>query len=131
MKTRLKLKPGSKGTKAMVEKYGDDLICVRYRYDEASRTRVKTVEIIVERKQLPPRENRIADEKLVPVQIAYGAIELGKMARLAGGKWDSDVKLWYIRYGNIKGTKLEKHILLDTETKRNDRQKHIILDTGI
>jgi hypothetical protein len=26
------------------------LICVRYRYDEESRTRVKTVEIIVEKK---------------------------------------------------------------------------------
>jgi len=50
--TRLKLKPGQKGTKALVEKYGDDLVCVRYRYDETSRTRIKTVELIVERKQL-------------------------------------------------------------------------------
>lgn len=47
MKSRLKLKPGQKGTKAMVEKYGDALVCVRYRYDEASRTRIKTMELIV------------------------------------------------------------------------------------
>ena len=51
---RLKLKPGQKGTKALVEKYGDDFVCVRYRYDEARRTRIKTVELILERKQLPP-----------------------------------------------------------------------------
>lgn len=30
MGTRLKLKPGQKGTKALVEKYGDALVCVRY-----------------------------------------------------------------------------------------------------
>lgn len=117
MITRLKLKPGQKGTKALVEKYGDDLVCVRYRYDEVSRTRLKTVEIIVERKQLPPVQPR-PDDEIVPVQIAYGAKELGKMARSAGGKWDSDVKLWYIRYGNIKGTGLEKHILLDAQSKQ-------------
>ena len=52
MVTRLKLKPGQKGTKALVEKYGDALVCVRYRYDETSRTRLKTVELIVERKEL-------------------------------------------------------------------------------
>jgi hypothetical protein len=116
--TRLKLKPGQKGTKALVEKYGDDFVCVRYRYDAASRTRIKTVEIVVERKQLPPSENnKIADDTLVPVQIAYGEKNLGKMARSAGGRWDADVKLWYIRYGNIKGTELEKHILLDANTK--------------
>lgn len=27
------LKPGMKGTKRLVEKYGDSLLCVRYRYD--------------------------------------------------------------------------------------------------
>jgi hypothetical protein len=32
--TRLKLKPDQKGTKLLVEKYGDSLLCVRYRYDE-------------------------------------------------------------------------------------------------
>lgn len=46
MKTRLKLKPGQKGTRKLVDIYGDALVCVRYRYDEESRARVKTVEII-------------------------------------------------------------------------------------
>lgn len=113
MITRLKLKPGQKGTKALHEKYGDDLVCVRYRYDEPSRTRIKTVEIIIERKQLPPSSKSKKAETLVPVQIAYGATKLGKMARDAGGTWDADVKLWFIKYGNIKDTELEKHIILD------------------
>jgi hypothetical protein len=39
MITRLKLKPGQKGTKKMAAEYGDTLGCVRYRYDRASRMR--------------------------------------------------------------------------------------------
>jgi hypothetical protein len=49
MKTRLILKPGQKGTKRLTDKYGDALVCVRYRYDAELRQRLKTVELIVER----------------------------------------------------------------------------------
>lgn len=117
MITRLKLKPGQKGTKALVEKYGSDLVCVRYRYDEASRTRIKTVELIEEKKALPARQLKLADEALVPVQIAYGERELRKMARKLGGKWDPAGKLWHIRYGQIKGTGLEAHMIPDAKEK--------------
>ncbi len=41
--TRLKLKPGQKGTKKLSAEYGDALVCVRFRYDEKSGTRFKTV----------------------------------------------------------------------------------------
>jgi hypothetical protein len=122
MIARLKLKPGQKGTKALVEKYNDDFVCVRYRYDEASRTRIKTVELILERKQLPPSAKNIKNETLVPVQIAYGETELGRLAKAAGGRWDSDVKLWFIKYGNIKDTKLEEHIILDAGAKHTNRK---------
>jgi hypothetical protein len=72
MITRLKLKPGQKGTKALVEKYGDSLVCVRYRYDEKSRTRLKTVELIVEKKELPATlQQKATDDELVPVRISY------------------------------------------------------------
>jgi len=121
MITRLKLKPGQKGTKALFEKYGDTLVCVRYRYDEASRTRIKTVELIVERKELPVRRQNAADDALVPVRIAYGERELGKMAKMLGGKWNPDVKLWYIQYGKIKGTELEKHMIFDAGMKKGSK----------
>jgi hypothetical protein len=35
------------------------------------------------------------------------------MARQAGGRWDADERLWFIPYGKIKDTILEKHIILD------------------
>lgn len=48
MRVRLVRRPGQHGTRAYVEQYGDRLVCVRYRYDEGTRRRYKTVEIIVE-----------------------------------------------------------------------------------
>ena len=49
MKTRLTLKPGQEGTKRLVEKYGDALVCIRFRYDVKNGKRLKTVELIVDR----------------------------------------------------------------------------------
>lgn len=120
MITRLKLKPGQKGTKALVEKYGDTLVCVRYRYDESSRTRIKTVELIVEKKELSSKQNKLEDEALVPVQIAFSETNLKKMAKMMGGRWDPEVRLWYLHYGKIKGTELEKHIILDASMKKQN-----------
>lgn len=55
MKTHTHLKPGQKGTRRLLEQYGDKLLCVRYRYDELRQVKIKTVEIIVyERPCRPP-----------------------------------------------------------------------------
>ncbi|WP_322512865.1 hypothetical protein [Chloroflexus sp.] len=55
MRTRLKLKPGQRGTKKLQAMYGDRLVCVRYRYDAEHGRRLKTIELIVEEKAwLPP-----------------------------------------------------------------------------
>jgi hypothetical protein len=115
MKTRLKLNPGQNGTKALVDIYGDALVCVRYRYDEESRTRIKTVEIIVEKTDWTP-PLKFADDTLVPVQIAYTENDLKNLAKVAGGRWNPEKRVWFIVYGKVKGTELEKHIVLDADT---------------
>jgi hypothetical protein len=48
MQARQTLSPGQKGTKKFLERYGKQLICVRYRYDDQRRKRFTTIEIIVE-----------------------------------------------------------------------------------
>ena len=50
--------------------------------------------------------------------MAYGETALGKMARALGGKWAKEVKLWSIEYGKVRGTVLEKHMILDVSLKR-------------
>ena len=73
--------------------------------------------VISGKKELPPPKQKFSDESLVQVQIAYGESALGKMARKMGGKWDPDVKLWHIPYGKIKGTELEKNMIVDAKEK--------------
>ena len=48
MRVQATLQPGQEGTKKLLDQYGDQLVCVRSRYDEAQQRRLKTVELTVE-----------------------------------------------------------------------------------
>ncbi len=109
--TTIKLKPGQKGTKSLVAKYGAALLCVRYRYDKVSRTRLKTAELIIEKKTWAPAVRRFEDNTRVPVRIAYNDTVLREKAKAAQGKWDPKTRAWHIQYGKIKGTELERLII--------------------
>jgi hypothetical protein len=58
METRLTLRPGMPGTKKLVARFGERLVCVRYLYDPQARRRLKTVELVVEVVEWQPRERR-------------------------------------------------------------------------
>ena len=72
MEIRLTLKPGQKGTKKLVAEYGERLVCVRYRYDEARRKRFKTVELIVEEQEWLSAGARYG------VRVEWGEIDLAR-----------------------------------------------------
>jgi len=113
MKTKTHLKPGQKGTKRMVERFGDSLLCVRYRYDETRGVRLKTVEIIVDEKEWKP-SSRLRDDYIVAVTVPNTENDLRDMLKAAGGRWDPLEKLWRVRYGSISGNaELEERILKD------------------
>ncbi|MDF1556268.1 MAG: hypothetical protein P1P84_24585 [Deferrisomatales bacterium] len=46
MKVGQTLTPGQRGTRRYQDRYGERLVCVRYRYDEATGRRYTTVELI-------------------------------------------------------------------------------------
>jgi hypothetical protein len=102
MKSYAHLKPGQKGTMRLVEKYGDSLLCVRYRYDEKRGVRLKTVEIIVEEKPCLTSA-RYRDMDIVSVMVPYSQTALREMMKAAGGRWDPLEKLWRVQYGAIRG----------------------------
>jgi hypothetical protein len=114
MKTRTKLKPGQNGTKKYVAKYGDALVCVRYRYDEQNRKQYKTVEIIVSESNWEPPAAKYPDSTLVALTIGFKEVALQSQVKAVGGRWDKDRKVWVVPYGCIRGTKLEKLIVLET-----------------
>lgn len=87
---------GQPGTKRLVEKYGDSLVCVRFKYDEKSRQRLKTVELIIERSAWSP-PLRYADDSLVPLRIEAFDMPLRLQAKAAGGRWNPEKKLWFVK----------------------------------
>jgi hypothetical protein len=108
MKTYKHLKPGQKGTLQLVEKYGDTLLCVRYRYDEKRACRIKTVEIIVEEK--PDIIPRYKDEDIVTVLVNFEELELREQLRGMRARWDTQLKVWFVPYRLIRGSILESRI---------------------
>ena len=54
MEIKATILPGQNGTKQLLRQYGEQLVCVRYRYDKARLKRFKRVELIVERKEWMP-----------------------------------------------------------------------------
>ena len=112
MKSYCHVKPGQNGSKRLLEQYGDRLLCVRCRYDEERRMRVKTVEIIVEERPWQP-PFRFRDEDLVPVTVAFEELGLREKLRKARGKWDPQGKVWLVEYGKVRGTELETRIPAD------------------
>lgn len=116
MKTRVKLKPGQPGTKKHVKKYGDALVCVRYRYDAEKRKQYKTVEIIVSESEWTPPPAKYPDSTLVALNIGARETTMQSQVKSLGGRWDPSKKLWIVPYGCIRGTRLEKLIVIETKT---------------
>jgi hypothetical protein len=70
--------------------------------------KLKTVEIVVDEK--PLRKPRFRDDDLVPVHVAYDEKELRQQLHSLRARWDSERKLWYVRYGLIRGTPLVERL---------------------
>lgn len=95
--------PGQKGTQKLLEKYGERLVCVRYRYDAFKGKRYKTVELIIAQSDWeppPPREEYPAYEPpqytpMVAVRIGPFERDLQQGIKAIGGHWHPDKKLWY------------------------------------
>ncbi|MGE0386532.1 MAG: hypothetical protein AB7Q97_17530 [Gammaproteobacteria bacterium] len=95
MEVKTTLRPGQKGTRELMAKYGDRLVCVRYRYDRQRGKRYKTVEIIVAEQEWHWQPNpRRWREALIRVE--FHEAELRERIRAHGGRWDRERKLWRI-----------------------------------
>lgn len=111
MKADTNLKPGQKGTKRLVEQYGDSLLCVRYRTDTKRGLRLKTVELIVGEKPLSS-VSQYRDGDMVNLVVVYGEAALRDRLKSLGGRWNPKEKLWQIPFGVIRGNvELEERIV--------------------
>jgi hypothetical protein len=111
MKMSVKLKPGQKGTKKLVQQFGEALYCVRYRYDPIKKKQLKTVELVVSEADWIPPPAKFSASTLVELKIKYDEKTLQAQVKSLGGRWDPKQQVWVIPYGCIAGTKLEKFMI--------------------
>jgi hypothetical protein len=86
-----KLAPHQPGAKKLSQRYGDALVCVRYRQDLEGARRYTTVEIVVD-------EGPIAVDRPKPpevhLRIPFNDLALRQAVIEQGGIWDSQLRLW-------------------------------------
>ena len=113
METRLTLRPEMPGTKKLLARFGERLICVRCLYDPQTRRRLKTVELVVEAVEWEPRRRRARrrGHDLVWVQIAYDERELRGAVMTAGGIWRPRQRLWEISWDAVRVLGLEARVV--------------------
>lgn len=109
MDVRTTLRPGDKGTKAMVSRFGDRLVCVRYRYDKTTRRRLKTVELIVDEKHWDPPGAEAC--QYVFVRIPFTETDIRHAVLKHGGRWDADRRLWRLLWMTARNLGLENRVV--------------------
>ena len=124
MSVRLTLKPGQRGTKQLVEQYGDRLVCVRYRYDAERGKRYKTVELIAEEVDWV-QEGTPAAALMMGVLVAREETELREQVKAAGGRWNPERQVWELRYDRVRRLGLEGRLV------REDGEDYAILANGL
>lgn len=99
------LRPGDSGTKKLSQRYGDRLVCVRYRKDEQKKRRYTTIELIVDEGpidhnklyRLTPEERALA----VGVFIAKSDVSTRRLVIGEGGVYDQLADLWRLPLGKV------------------------------
>jgi len=109
--TRQVIKPGKPGTKRLHKIYGDQLVCVRYRYDWVRRKRLKTIELIVDEVDWKPSLDALRPDTLVFIKLSGLERELRLRVMRAGGQWKRNEKLWQLSLKEVVKLGLKNRII--------------------
>ncbi len=111
MKIKRIVKPGQPGTKKLLERYGENLICVRYRYDAENKRVLKTIELIIENRAWQPNSDKIPHNKIVGLRIGKEEMELRNRIKSAGGKWNPQKLVWQLPYKHVLELQLTERMV--------------------
>jgi hypothetical protein len=84
-----KLPPQARGAIKLAQQFGPALVCVRHRVDATARFRYTTVELLVEKTLIRPREQKLAEIRIGPEESALRAV-----IKAAGARWDPQRRTW-------------------------------------
>lgn len=87
------LRPHQGGTLKLLRRYGEALLCVRYREDAHGRQRCTTVELVIDES---PVQRRLTDRTLVQVAMPFGDLQAMRRAKALGARWDRAHRRWML-----------------------------------
>ncbi len=108
MEVRLTVRPGQEGAIRLARLYGDQLVCVRYRYDARRKRRLKTVELIIDEQAWVPVPK---PGTIVGLRIKWGEVALARRVRATGGRWDKRAKVWRLKYSGVVELGLQDRVV--------------------
>ena len=114
MLSRKTIQPQQDGAKKLLALYGEQLVCVRYRYDDQQRKRLKTVEIIVEEEPWTPPRSLAVRERIVALRIAVTEGALQRQVKAAGGTWHPQQQVGHLRQDRVVALGLASRIVNKT-----------------
>ena len=120
------LQPGQQGTIRYKKRFGDRLVCVRYRQDKNKKCRYTTVELVVEKRSI--KASKYSEANLHPnrhvwIRIFFGEIEYRKQIMEMGGKWNDEKKLWKLPWGKTQALGLESR-MVNSYSKNKSRNRN-------
>ena len=86
-----RLRPSQAGALKLARRYGDALVCVRYRHNAQGTYRYTTIELVVDE---APVETRAHLDELVMIRIAFDDTKRRHRALAEGALWDVKRQLW-------------------------------------
>ncbi len=101
MRTKSTLLPSDRGARRLYEQYGEQLVCVRYRYDEQLQKRFKTVELIIKEYDRKPQEKIQLTDTVVPIRVAPAEWEGRQQVKQVGGIWNPQLQVWELRHDRV------------------------------
>ena len=120
------IRPGAPGAKRLLDRFGESLVCVRYRHDPLSDAPVTTVELVIEATRV--RRQRSTDrasdiphpEPIVGVKVHYREAEVRARIKQAGGRWRPDAGVWELPLDAARRLGLTNRIVRERATTGYD-----------
>ena len=116
-----KLAPGQPGAKKLTERFGEQLVCVRYRHDAKAGRRYTTVELVVDEGPMPIDKRT---PSVVHLRVDYDERALQQAIRQQGGIWDRKLRVWRVQRDAVLSLQLQDRVLrnlpaVDTENGKD------------
>lgn len=103
-----KFLPAQPGARKLARRYGDALVCVRYRHDPQGTMRYTTVELVVEQTPVVRRKRR---DELLAIRLTRDDAELRRQLMAQGAKWDMTRRVWWTTRGVVMQLRLLERVV--------------------